>query len=193
MSTLTPKTRKQEILEVAAELFREKGYAASTMRDIADKVGIEAASLYNHISSKKGLLNEICFEIGNMFVTEMRQINSSKDKAKSKVRSLIYLHIEITTQHAAMASVANDEWRHLNEPQLSEFLDMRGNYENCFRDILKIGIKDGELKDLDSTTALFTILSSVRWLQYWFKEDRGISVGQIKKEIADLLLKGLEK
>lgn len=192
MTTIIQKTRKAEILQVAAELFREKGYAASTMRDIADKVGIEAASLYNHINSKEELLSEICFEVGNTFVPEMRQIVASKESTLSKVEYLIHLHIDITTQHASMVSVANDEWRHLKEPKLSEFLEMRGNYEDCFMELINIGVKNQELKKVNATTTLYTILSSVRWLQYWYKPDRGIAVDQIKKEITGLLLNGIK-
>ena len=193
MSTAIKKPRKQEILEVAAQLFKEKGYAASTVRDIAEEVGIEAASLYNHISSKEALLTEICFEIANMFFPETDLIKSGNGSAISKIRLLIYLHIEITTRHVAMATVANNEWKHLKEPQLSEFLKMRDNYENCLHEMIKIGIEEDELRKIDSTVALYTILSSIRWLQFWFREDRGVTVDQIKKEIADLLLNGIEK
>lgn len=193
MTTTNKTTRKQEILEVAAELFRDKGYSASTVRDIADKVGIEAASLYNHINSKDEILHDICFEIGNMFISEMRKVVANKENVLTKLQMLIHLHIDITIQHAAMVSVANDEWRHLSEPKLSEFINMRANYENCFRGILDDGIVYGELIEIDSTTALYTILSSVRWLQYWFKTDRKVSAQQIKKDITDFLLKGLKK
>ena len=58
-------TRKSLILQKAAAMFREKGYAASSMRDLADAVGIEAASLYNHIKSKSEMLHEIIFRIAN--------------------------------------------------------------------------------------------------------------------------------
>ncbi len=178
---------------MAAELFREKGYSASTMRDIADRVGIEAASLYNHIKSKEELLTDICFAIGNMFVPEMRQVIANKESTLSKIQYLINLHIDITTQHAAMVSVANNEWRHIKEPKLSEFLQMRDNYETCFKDIIEIGIRKGELKNIDSTTSLYTILSSFRWLQYWYKPDRDSPVDQIKRDISELLLKGIKK
>ncbi|RYF93648.1 MAG: TetR/AcrR family transcriptional regulator, partial [Chitinophagaceae bacterium] len=62
-------TRKDVIIAKAARLFREKGYSASSMRDLAEEVGVEAASLYNHISSKAEILQEICFKVANKFMS----------------------------------------------------------------------------------------------------------------------------
>ena len=63
--------RKEVIIEKAAQLFRKNGFNATSMRDLAENVGVEAASLYNHISSKAELLQEICFRIANKFTTHM--------------------------------------------------------------------------------------------------------------------------
>ena len=60
-------SRKEVILKASAKLFREKGYKAASMRDLAVKVGVEAASLYNHIRSKAELLHDICFNVANVF------------------------------------------------------------------------------------------------------------------------------
>ena len=56
---MKPETRKQEIIQTAAKLFKEKGYSAVTMRDLASAMGMKAASLYNHINSKQQILKEI--------------------------------------------------------------------------------------------------------------------------------------
>lgn len=61
-------SRKEVILKASAKLFREKGYKAASMRDLAVKVGVEAASLYNHIRSKAELLHDICFNVANLFL-----------------------------------------------------------------------------------------------------------------------------
>ena len=60
--------RKDQIIEAAALLFKKKGYAGTTMRDLAAELGIEAASIYHHIKSKEELLEVICFEMANKFI-----------------------------------------------------------------------------------------------------------------------------
>ena len=65
-------SRKEVIIKAAAKLFREKGFKAASMRDLAVKVGVEAASLYNHIRSKSELLHDICFDVANIFIEQIR-------------------------------------------------------------------------------------------------------------------------
>ena len=67
----TTNTRKEEIQIAAAKLFGEKGFAASSVRDIAKSVGLGAASLYNHMGSKDELLTSICFRCANNFLEGM--------------------------------------------------------------------------------------------------------------------------
>src|SRR5690349_13909502 len=86
-------SRKDVIVKAAAVLFHEKGYKAASMRDLAEKVGVEAASLYNHIRSKTELLHDICFVVANRFWEHMNQAESSKEPAIAKIEELLRFHI----------------------------------------------------------------------------------------------------
>ena len=77
-------SRKEVIIAKAASLFREKGYKAASMRDLAESVGVEAASLYNHIKSKTELLHEICFGVANRFMHKIEEIEGEKILAIEK-------------------------------------------------------------------------------------------------------------
>src|ERR1051325_4646194 len=70
-------TRKDVIIAKAAKLFREKGFSATSMRDLAEHVGVEAASLYNHISSKAEILQEICFKTANNFMSHIEEVDAT--------------------------------------------------------------------------------------------------------------------
>ncbi|WP_420580630.1 TetR/AcrR family transcriptional regulator [Reichenbachiella sp.] len=191
--TDTKKTKKQIILEEAATLFREKGYSATTMRDIAGKVGVEAASLYNHIKSKEQILSKICFSLADTYTTKINLIKDAKESPINKIKELLLLHLEINAMSSPLASVMNDEWRHLTEPEKSEFLNQRRNYENHFLTIIEEGMKDGSVVVEDSKIALYTMLSSIRWLQHWYHANRDMDVEGIKATIIGLLMNGIEK
>lgn len=188
---LANKSRKDEIIKIAAQLFKEKGYKATSMRELAEKVGMEAASLYNHIASKETILQTICMQMGEAYLSHLQQTNENNYTFEEKIKLFIRLHIEVTIANIAFVSVANHEWKHLSEPHLNEFVEMRKKYENGFLRILEEGKKAGIFRDIHPTIALFTLLSAIRWVEVWYREDRKISVVELEDEIVKLLLHGL--
>ncbi len=185
------KNKKQIIREAAAKLFREKGYAATSMRDLARAVNLEASSLYNHIGSKSGLLRDICFENARFYLLNMDKIEKTEASASEKLEALLRLHIHIATEDPTSVMSFNDEWRHLPEPDLSEFKQLRKEYEGRFRRIIEAGMASGAFKPGHSGVALYTLLSSVRWLHDWYKPNKTIEPEQIKQEIVQILLQGI--
>ncbi len=88
-------SKKEVILKKAATLFKTKSFSASSMRELADVVGVEAPSLYNHIGSKSELLQDICFKIGNQFTEQIENIRNSDKTMVAKIEAVIRFHIEI--------------------------------------------------------------------------------------------------
>jgi len=192
MTTGKIQTKRSLIIEKAAHLIREKGYVATTMRDLAAEVGMEAASLYNHIQSKEQMLSEICFALAEHYTEKMEHIYSADYGIITKIKKLISTHIKINAEHSALASVMNDEWRHLSEPDHSRFLILRNDYEQKFITIIDQGIKEGSLNKIDSKIALYTLLSSVRWLQHWYHKNRHLDMDELENTIISMILNGLE-
>ena len=122
----------------------------------------------------------------------MRWIEKQTNSSSEKVKQLIALHIRIAIDDFTSVTVFNDEWRHLSEPYLSDFLPLRKDYENRFKKIIEAGIESGEFKKTHSIVALYTLLTSVRWIHYWYNEERDLSLGDLEKDITSLLLTGLE-
>lgn len=191
-----PKKRKKEVIyEAAAQLFREKGYKAASMRDLAERVDLKVSSLYSHIGSKEELLQKICFDNAQLFVEGMNQIEDQPINTIEKIKALIALHVDIAVTNPTSVTVFNDEWKHLTNDgkgsNLKRFLRLRKDYENRFEQIIIKGIDNGELKGINSNIALYTILTSVRWLHYWYKPTRNIQPTLLKEQIANMLLNGL--
>ena len=84
-------SRKDVIVSKAATLFREKGYKAASMRDLAEAVGVEAASLYNHIKSKSELLHELVFNVANRFVLKIDEIESESISSLEKMEKILVI------------------------------------------------------------------------------------------------------
>ena len=125
--------RQNEIADVAAKLFRQKGFAAVSMRDIAASMHIKAASLYNHIASKQEVLALVVMDLADSFTNRIASIDATAISVSEKLSRIINLHIDLTIQHPnAMASLNND-WMHLAPETLERFTEQREFYENCLR------------------------------------------------------------
>src|ERR1700739_3259028 len=86
---------KENIRLTAQKLFRERGYAAIGMRELAKEVGIEAPSIYNHYKSKDDILREICFDIAAQFFKAFESIDADEKSAAKKLRAAIKGHVSV--------------------------------------------------------------------------------------------------
>ena len=185
-------TRREEIIQTAAQLFKEKGFSAVTMRDLATTMGIKAASLYNHISSKQEILKEIIISLAEEFTNGMEQINNSNQSSIQKLKDIIALHINITSKNTYGMASLNNDWMHL-EGQLQYYLELRTNYENDFRNILIDGISKNEIIDSDIETMLFSLLSTLRSLYLWIPKKEDLNFEELSKNLSTILISGINK
>ena len=188
----TKKSAKRElILAEAAKLFKDRGYTGTSMRDLAGQVGMEAASMYNHIKSKDELLDTICFRISDTYISQLQDTDQQLTSYSEKIASLVQLHIRLMVEDGAAVSVANHDWKHLPEPRLTEFKQARKTYERGFAQLIEAGIAAGEFRPVNVSVALFTVLSAVRWVELWYRPGRGLSAEELESNILTVLLGGL--
>ncbi len=183
--------RKTEIVNIAATLFKEKGYSAVTMRDIAQAMHIKAASLYNHIKSKHEILVLIIIEIAEEYTNTITQIVGSEETAVMKLEKVIRLHIDITVRNPDALASLNNDWMHLPKTELAYFLKMREEYEEMFRSIVKKGIADGEIKTLNPEVVIFSLLSTLRTLYLWYGKKKDFNASVLKANLKQILLTGI--
>ena len=186
-------TKKEVIIKKAAWLFKSKSYSASSMRELAEVVGVEAPSLYNHIGSKRELLQDICFKTGNQFTEQIEKIKSSRGSTVEKLAAVIRFHIEIMAENFDEVYVANHEWKHLQEPYLTDFLNIRRNYEKSLMGFIETGIEQNEIKPVNPYVTVLTILSAVRGLEFWQRNKKNVSLQVLEHDMVNQLLNGIVK
>jgi len=161
-------TRKEQIINTATDLFKDKGFAGTSMRDLATRVGIEAASLYSHISSKDEILQTICFGIAHKFLHHIDQVIAMPEATnEDKLNAAIKGHVKIIIEDTNATSVFWSEWKYMAEPWLTDFSNMQSRYEHKFKSILERGENDNEFSVDDPTFTTMAILSSLNGLQKW--------------------------
>ncbi|MFZ4057576.1 MAG: TetR/AcrR family transcriptional regulator [Ferruginibacter sp.] len=184
-------SKRTTIIQKAAELFKEKSYASASMRELADNLGVEAPSLYNHIGSKSELLESICNSIGESFIQQLEEIAQSNEPTIKKIETIIRFHIRMMVNNFNEVYVANHEWKQLTEPHLSNFLNIRRNYEKGLVQLVEKGIQEKICRDINPYVAVLTILSAVRGLEFWQRNKKNISPQLLEDEMVNHLLNGL--
>ncbi len=186
-------SKKDVITQKAAALFKAKGFSSASMRELAEAVGVEAPSLYNHIGSKSELLQAICFKVANAFTIYLETTENTAGNASSMLENIIRFHIRMMLNNFDEVYVANHEWKHLKEPYLSNFLVQRRGYEKRLIALMESGIDTGEFKTGNPFVAVLTILSAVRGLEFWQQHKKNISSQVLEDDMTNHLLHGIIK
>jgi len=185
-------TKKEVIIDKATRLFMEKGFGSASMRDIAEHVGVEAASLYNHIQSKSEILQDICFKVANQFITHLEQVEASDSSSLEKIEILIRFHIRMMLQQYESIYISDHEWKHLPEPYLSNFLNQRRHYRKRLAAIIEHGILTGDMKQIEPYVAVLTILSAVSGIESWHRSRKTITEEVLEENMVKFLVEGLK-
>ena len=186
-------SRKEVILKAAATLFHEKGYKAASMRDLAELVGVEAASLYNHIRSKTELLHDICFNVANVFWEHLNKVELSDAKPIEKLETLLRFHIRQMVENFQEVYISDREWRYLTDPYLSNYQNQRRNYRKRFTAIVELGIETGEINKIDASTAVLILLHAVSGIESWHRSKIKVSGEELEENMITILIDGVKK
>lgn len=183
--------RKRQIEAAAESLFSQRGYLATSVRDIAEALNIEAASLYSHIKSKEELLWNIATRCADEFFETVKPISDSGLQTQVKLPKMIVAHVEVITRNLEASAVFFREWNHLSEPRKSEYAELRDQYEEMFRQVVRKGIEENLFKHYDERFSSRAILSAINWTHTWYRSDGELKPHEIGEQLAEIILNGL--
>jgi AcrR family transcriptional regulator len=180
------------ILGHAARLFGEQGYPGTSMRDIANAVGLLPGSLYAHIDDKEGLLVEIVETGIDKFLAAAESVEGEGAPADRRIRGLIEAHIGVIAENALQTSVVFHQWKHLSAVRRSVVVSKRNRYEDFFIRTVEDGIASGVFSEaLDARIAVLSILGILNWVPEWFSADGPDTPEDVSERLADVVLMGL--
>ena len=184
---------KREIIIVqAAKLFKEKGYKAASMRELATALGVEAASLYNHIESKNDLLNAICMNVANRYTSNINSIESEQSTVINKFEKLLRFHVKEMMVNYEEVYVTNHDWRNMDEPHLSEYREMRRNYRMRFASVVQKGIDQKEIKPIDANSIVMISINAIAAVDQWHRIVHKVNSKDLEDNIVTILVDGIK-
>jgi AcrR family transcriptional regulator len=184
--------RKEQIFSTARSLFSERGYRATTVRDIAREMNLQAGSLYAHIVSKEDVLWEIVDRASVNFLAVVEPLAASSKPAPEKLREMVRAHVGALASNLADATVYLHEWKYLSEERQQTILERRRRYEGFYRQVIEEGVEEGEFAPCDPKMAALLVLSTVNWLPQWYNPKGPLSAAEVADRFSEMVLRGLE-
>lgn len=188
--------RRKAIVDAAAQTFQERGYDASTLNHIAERLKTDRASLYYYFGSKQELFREVVRDVALASVTTAEAIVSRDEPADVKLRAAFravmnsyansypYMHVFLQENFSTVAD-AGDEW-------MAEALDWSRRYYEAIRSILAQGVTDGTFNlPLPVGVTTLGVVGAANWAHRWYKPGGSLTPEAIGDGFADMILNGL--
>jgi len=185
--------RRAEVLSVAAELFSEQGYEATSTTEIAERLGIKGGSVYYYIDSKEALLFELVEDIYGILLERLHEVLASDDDPLTKLRRLIELHVAGMASHRHRGALILNETRSLSPEHRAVTARHEAAYEDGLATVLVDGQRCGLLDpSLDPKLVTKALLGAGNWVNRWYRDGGGWSPEDVSDGFARIFLSGLE-
>jgi AcrR family transcriptional regulator len=182
---------REDIIRAAAQMFRQKGYQASSMQDIADAVGLQKASLYHHVTSKQDILLEILDQALDIMIADMQAVLDAGGPPEEQLREAMRAYVTRVTQEASLAAVLQLEHRNLEPRKRAAHVVRRDRYDQLWRSLIHRGVERGVFRDVDERMVAFALLGVQNWIITWYRADGRLTPSEIADQFAELFLAGL--
>lgn len=182
--------RRGDIVRAAGRLFREKGYSATTIRDIADAVGMRSGSPFYHFKTKQDILRTVVLEGIAAIHAAVAVVAAEDQPPRARFEAMLAAHLHVLLGEAGrdIAATLLHESRHLDAEAQAEIVRLKDTYEAMWQSVLKELKKEGALPDDGSVTRLF-LMGAMNWTTQWYRPDGADSPCQLARQLTELLLR----
>ena len=187
-------SRERDIVATAARLFKEKGYRATTLEDIAAAVGMLKGSLYYYIRSKEELLYLVVRDPIREVYSELEAIVAADLPFTEKIARAIANHMTVFHLHYPHIAVYLHDYRHLMDKLEQNVIETPKQYQRLWDTLLRQGIDAGEIRDdVDVTMAGYALLGMCNWAYRWYNPSGRLSPQEVADVFTKIALQGLTR
>ncbi|MDH2296790.1 TetR/AcrR family transcriptional regulator [Cobetia sp. 29-18-1] len=201
MNVATASPRRKELVRIAARLFVEEGFDRTTVRMLAQEMGIKSGSLFHHFADKQEILCAVIEE--GMFsalaiarehlarcephqASEVTASAASQQQARERLLALARAHLDTLLTDRNAHVVALYEWRRLEGPAREHLVQLRDDYEDLWRDAIASAVAAGLLKG-DAALLRQFMLGALNWTVRWYRPDGERSPDELAEALVDSL------
>lgn len=184
---------RDDILDTAAQVFRQKGFHGASMSDIAAALDVQKPSLYHHVKSKQEILLALLDRALVMLTEHIAVITQQNLPADQKLKLMIRGYLSALAENADLTAVLLFEHRSLDKKSHARHVPQRDTFEALWRDVLNEGVKSKVFDLKDTGLAVRAVMGVMNWTLTWYRPEGGKSIEQIADEYSDFVLKGMLK
>ena len=187
-------TRRDELLKIAAQLFAERGFRNTTVRDIADAAGILSGSLYHHFDSKESMVDEILQTFQSQLFAAYDEVLASGLSPRQKIEAAVRLSFEAIDEHHHEVAIFQNEadWLSGLGERFAYLADRNAQSRQVWLTLLTDGVASGALKpDVDVELAYRFIRDTVWVAVRWYRPGGGLSAEAVADQYLSILLDGI--
>jgi AcrR family transcriptional regulator len=188
-----PLSRRDELLDLAATMFAERGLRATTVRDIADSAGILSGSLYHHFKSKEQMVEEVLRDFLDWLFTRYQEIVDTEPDPLARVSGLFMASFEAIEHRHAQVVIYQDEAKRLSSLPQFDFVDDRNREQRgMWVDVLKQGVAQGCFRpDLD-VDLVYRFIRDTTWVSVrWYQPGGPLTAEQVGRQYLAIVLGGI--
>jgi AcrR family transcriptional regulator len=184
---------RDDILDAAAQVFRQKGFHGASMSNIAEAVNLQKASLYHHVSSKQEILLALLERALGMLTEHISEIANQSIPADKKLRQMMRAYLQALAENSDLSTVLLFEHRSLDKKSHARHVPHRDKFEELWRDVINEGVRARVFDCPDTNMAVRALMGVMNWTLTWYHPEGGKSIEKIADGYADLLFNGLLK
>jgi AcrR family transcriptional regulator len=181
--------RSKEILRAALRGFRERGYHATTLEDIAERLGVRKTALYHYFPDKESILYA-CHQESLAELDRIIRGTKALETAADRLGFVIREHVRVMTDTLEGSPLAF-EVTALSAERQRGVIAARDRYERALRRIIAQGIEEGEFRTVNPKIAVFAILGAINWIARWYRPEGSLQADELGAEFAQHLVGGL--
>jgi AcrR family transcriptional regulator len=185
-----PESKRDAVLQTAAQLFIEKSYARTSLNDVAERLNITKPALYHYFCSKEQILLE-CYRLGTAVIeNRLHEIAAAPRAGIEKVRAFIRTYVAAITVNFGRCVMRVDE-NELSQAARAEVRSCKRKIDRRLRRLVEEGIEDGSIVPCNAKLASLAIGSALNGICVWYRADGSLSPEQIASQYAQILTEGL--
>ena len=192
-SSSPPASRRDELLELAATMFAERGLRATTVRDIADSAGILSGSLYHHFSSKEEMVDELLRGFLDWLFERYQEIVATEPNPLDRLKGLFMTSFEAIADRHSQVVIYQDEAKRLSSQERFSYVEERNKEQRkMWVDVLKEGMTAGAFRPDIDVDLVYRFIRDTTWVSVrWYQPGGPLTAEEVGRQYLAIVLGGI--